>query len=215
MCAEPPRDAVAFNLQIMTIKSYSSVVFLAAALAGVSLLTAQENKQDGAPKKQVAAKGRTSPHESTYARVGASRTLVSITYGRPYSAKGGKGEARKIWGGLVPYGKADRLGADEATMISLQHPIEIGGKTIPAGVHAMYIVPSEEGATKLAFSSNVAKWGIPVDESKDIARVDLTKEALDESVDQLTIAVENNPPGGVLKIKWEKTQFSVPFTVKA
>jgi hypothetical protein len=48
-------------------------------------------------------------------------------------------------------------------------------------------------------------------------RVDLKKETLPENVDQLTIKVENSPAGsmnGLLKIQWEKTQFSVPFTLK-
>ena len=176
-----------------------------------------EKKKDGAPKKQGTVQ-RVSPHESIYARVageGRDRSLISITYGRPYSARGGKGEPRKIWGGLVPWDKADRLGADEATLILLQHPIEVQGKTIPAGAHTLYIVPSESGPSKLAFSSNIGKWGIPVDETRDIARVDLKKETLDQQVDQLTIAIDNAPPsGGVIRIMWEKTQFSLPFTVK-
>ena len=58
---------------------------------------------------------------------------------------------------------------------------------------------------------------MPVDEKNDLARVDLTKEALSETVEQLMIVVENGPPEsltGVLKIKWEQTQFSLPFAVK-
>jgi hypothetical protein len=159
---------------------------------------------------------RLSPHETTYVRVGtdrASSTLVSVTYGRPYSAKGGKGEARKIWGGQVKWDKAERMGADEATLIVLDKPIEIQGKTIPAGTSAMYIIASESGTSQLAFSTNYAKWGIPVDESHDIARVDLKKEALDEDVPQLTIVLENHGATGLIKIKWEKTQFSVAFNV--
>jgi hypothetical protein len=65
---------------------------------------------------------------------------------------------------------------------------------------------------KLAFSTNIGKWGVPVDETHDLARVDLTKDTLEKPVDQLTLAVENNPAGGgVLKIMWENTQFSVAF----
>jgi len=75
-------------------------------------------------------------------------------------------------------------------------------------------VPSESGASQLAFSSHIAKWGIPVDETKDEARVDLKKEELAENVDQLTIILENHQTSGLIKIKWEKTQFSVPFTIK-
>jgi hypothetical protein len=201
----------------MTKKNLASHALLAAVLlcGGASLL-AQADKKAKAGLPMVAGP-RLSPHETTYVRVGsdrASSSLVSLTYGRPYAAKGGKGEARKIWGGLVPWGKADRLGADEATLIVLQHPIEIGGKTIPAGAHTLYMVPSETGPSKLAFSSHVGKWGVPVDETKDIARVDLKKEPLDEEVNQLTIALENHQTNGLIKIKWEKTQFSVPFTVK-
>ncbi|MBI2151032.1 MAG: DUF2911 domain-containing protein, partial [Acidobacteria bacterium] len=120
-----------------------------------------------------------------------------------------------IWGGLVPWGKPDRLGADEATTLITQHPIDFGGTTIPAGVHTLYIVPSLDGATKLAFSKHIGKWGIPVDESQDVARVDLKKEELSPVVDRLTLAIE--PAGGnngVFKIMWDDTQWSVPFSVQ-
>jgi hypothetical protein len=33
-------------------------------------------------------------------------------------------------------------------------------------------------------------------------------------VDQLTIVLENQQTNGLIKIQWEKTQFSVPFTIK-
>ena len=198
---------------------------LALGLAGLlclPLLAQQPEKKDQPAKKQPAAakKGpgtRTSPHETVYARVGPSRTLVSINYGRPFTQRGGKADAevRKIWGGLVKWDVADRLGSDEATTITLQHPIQIGETTIPAGIHALYIIPSESGTSKLAFSKNATKWGIPVDEKSDIARVDLKKETLEQPVNQLTIAVENDPPtDGVIKIMWEKTQYSVAFTPK-
>jgi hypothetical protein len=78
-------------------------------------------------------------------------------------------------------------------------------------------VPSESGTSKLAISKHIGKWGVPVDESNDITRVDLKKEPLSETVEQLTIAIANVPAqsmNGVLKISWENTMFSVPFTVK-
>ena len=201
------------------IKKLRSPVLVALATFALVPLLAQTAEKQPQKKlaKQVAGPGkRTSPHETVFARIGDSRSLVSITYGRPYRQKGGKsdGEVRKIWGGLVPWDKADRLGSDEATTIVLQDAISIGGTKIPAGIHALYIVPSENGATKLAFSSNPNKWGIPVDEKHDIARVELKKETLSSPVEQLTITVENAPPeGGVIKIAWETTQLSLPFSV--
>jgi hypothetical protein len=169
------------------------------------------------PTARVNSSGGKSPHETTGAVIGDRRTgnRVTITYGRPYSKDPKSGELRKIWGGLVPWGKADRLGSDEATLLLTQKPIVFGTTTIPPGAYTLYIVPSESGPTKLAFSSNLGKWGVPVDESHDVARVDLTKTTLDKSVDQLTISVENDSAtgGGVLRIKWETTEFSAPFTV--
>ena len=43
----------------------------------------------------------------------------------------------------------------------------------------------------------------------------MKKDTLDKTVDQFTMAIEKNPDGGgVIKMMWENTQFSVPFTVK-
>jgi len=186
------------------------VVSAALLLAGSPLLAEQ-------PAPRVASTGGKSPHETTSAVIGERRTgnRVTVTYGRPYIKDPKTGEPRKIWGGLVPWGKADRLGADEATLLLTQKPLVFGSTTIPAGAHTLYIVPSETGPSKLAFSSNLGKWGVPVDETKDIARIDLEKSALDQPADQLTINVENDAVsgGGVLKIKWENTQFTAPFSV--
>jgi hypothetical protein len=197
----------------------STLLIAAAALMCVPAIPAQPApKKDAQPQKQTGARQRLSPHETISTYVGGDRrsgSLVTITYGRPYRQRGGKGEVRKIWGGLVPWAKADRLGADEATTIMTQHPIEIGGRTIPAGAYTLYIVPSQHGTSKLAFSRNIGKWGVPVDETQDVARVDLKKDRLDPVVEQLTIAIEpTTGNSALLKIMWDDTQWSVPFSVR-
>lgn len=196
----------------------STLVTLAIALAGSAALQAQPAATQPAPAQpRVASTGGKSPHETTSAVIGDRKTgnRVTITYGRPFSKDPKTGELRKIWGGLVKWDKADRLGADEATLLLTQQPLLVGETTIPAGAYTLYIIPSENGPTKLAFSTHLGKWGVPVDETHDLARVDLKKDPLEQPVDQLTIAIENDPAGGgMLKIKWENTQFSLPFTVK-
>jgi hypothetical protein len=158
----------------------------------------------------LAQQRRASPHETVSTVIGDRRTgnRITITYGRPYMKE------RKIWGGLVPYDKAWRLGADEATLLITQQPLAFGETTVPAGAYTLYLVPSEGGA-KLAISTRLGQWGIPVDESKDLARIDAKKEALDKPVDQLTIEITKDASGGgAIKISWESTACSVPFTVK-
>ena len=202
---------------------FKSAILFALGLASAAALFAQTPAAAPAtPPKKAASTGGTSPHETISAYIGGTRrtggVLVTISYGRPYSAKGGVGEARKIWGGLVPWDKADRLGSDEATLLVTPVPLVIGETTIPAGAYTLYIVPSETGATKLAFSSNIGKWGIPVDEKHDVARFDLKKSSVEKQVDQLTLALAQDPAApntsGLLTITWETTQFTLPFMVK-
>lgn len=166
---------------------------------------------------RAASTGGNSAHETTSTVIGERRTgcRITITYGRPTIANPKTGEVRTIWGGLVPWEKAWRLGADEATLLLTQKPLVFGDTTIPAGAHTLYLVPSQSGTTQLAFSSNLGKWGVPVDESSDTARVAMQKETLADPVDPLTIGVAyvKETGSGVLTIAWERTQFSAPFTV--
>ena len=187
-----------------------------AALVGAITMMAQPAQPMPMPaKKGMAMGGRISPHETISTRL-SDGSRVTVVYGRPYSKDPKTGEIRKIWGGLVKTGHGDRLGADEATLLLNEKPMVLpDGTVIPAGAHTLYIVVADDLSAKLAFSTNLGKWGIPVDETHDLARVDLKKDELPAHIDQLTLSVERNPGGGgVLKIKWENTQYSLAFTTQ-
>jgi hypothetical protein len=156
--------------------------------------------------------GAVSPHETISATIGGN--TVKITYGRPFSKKPGTDTVRKIWGELVPWDKAWRLGADQATTLVCEKAIVLGGTKVAAGTYTLYMVPSEKGVSKLAISKTTGQWGIPVDEKNDLARVDLKNAPLAPQVDQLTLSLGpgSGANAGVLKIAWEKTQYSIEFT---
>src|SRR5215813_1504778 len=99
------------------------------------------------PLSASAQRPRVSPHETASAVIDGNR--VTVVYGRPYSKDPKSGEVRKIWGTLIPNGKAWRLGADEATLLITQKPIEFGDTTVPPGAYTLYMVPDENGG-KLA-----------------------------------------------------------------
>jgi hypothetical protein len=167
----------------------------------------------------MAQQKRNSPHETVGAVIDGSR--VTVVYGRPHSKDPRGTETRKIWGGLVPYGKVWRTGADEATLLITQRPLKFGDKTVPAGAYTLWTLPNEDGSAKLIVNKQIGQWGAArdlkqiYDEANDVARVDLKKEPLTQPVDQFTMAVERNPAGGgILKMSWENTQYSVPFTVE-
>jgi hypothetical protein len=140
---------------------------------------------------------------------------VTIYYSRPYTKDPKTGAVRKIWGGLIPYGKIWRAGANEATLLVTQGPIEVGGQTIPAGAHTLFVLPEEDGKAQLIVSNQIGQWGLQYDEKQDLLRVPLIKDALAAPLDQFTMAVQRVPGGGgVIKLMWETTQYSLPFTVK-
>jgi hypothetical protein len=161
----------------------------------------------------MAQQKRVSPHETISAVIDGNR--VTITYGRPYTKNPRTGEMRKIWGGLVPYGEVWRLGADEATTLITQKPLMFGDTMVPAGTYTLFMLPQEEGVSKLIINKQTGQWGTQYDEKQDLARIDLKKGASEKPADQLTVAVAKGPSGsGVITITWEDTVFSAHFTVQ-
>ncbi len=158
-------------------------------------------------------KGPVSPHDKVGAKIGGKQ--VTIYYGRPYTKDPKTGKDRVIWGGLVPYGKAWRAGADEATTLISSADLMIGDTMVPAGAYTLYMMPVETGTTKLAISKKIGFWGIPVDTTKDLAQVDMKKDKLDTKVDQFTIAItaKKGEPNEI-QMMWEMSKFSVPVALK-
>jgi hypothetical protein len=188
--------------------------FAVALVVAATLVSSTSAMAQAAKKKQ---RQRISPHETITATVDGDE--LKLVYGRPYSKKPGTEEVRKIWGGLVPYGKVWRTGADEATLLTTAAPIEIGGYSLGAGTYSLFTVPAEDGTAKLVINKKTGQWGIPYNEASEkeneLARIDLKKTTLDKTVDQFTMAIEPQADGGgALKMMWETTQYSVPFTVK-
>lgn len=132
---------------------------------------------------------------------------ISISYGRPYV------RGRKIMGGLVPYGEEWRTGANEATSFVTQADLDVAGTKVPAGSYTLFTLPSE-GDWKLIISKKTGEWGIPYPGAQfDLARIPMKKQALSQSVEQLTISFEKQgASAGRMNIDWEKTRVAVDFS---
>jgi hypothetical protein len=132
---------------------------------------------------------------------------ISIDYGRPFL------KGRKVGKELAPYGKVWRTGANEATALSTDVDLTIGGVKVPAGKYTLYTLPSE-GTWKLIINKQTGQWGTKYDESQDLGRVDMKKSALPQPVEQFTISFDKkNENTADLNLDWENTRVSV--TVKA
>lgn len=136
--------------------------------------------------------------------VGVSK--VEVTYHRP-AVKG-----RAIWGDLVPYGKVWRLGANNATTLTLSHPARVNGHDVPAGQYALFAIPTPESWT-LILNRKAQQWGAYFyDPKEDLLRFDVKPRSGEHAE---WFAIDVTPASDrVLNavVKWEKLQ--VPFTIE-
>jgi len=161
---------------------------LTIALATLMMVAAQAAAQKD--KSQ-----RASPPGQATTTIGGK--AVTIDYSRP-SAKG-----RTIFGGIVPYGKVWRTGANEATTLKTEGDITINGSRIPAGTYTLFTLPGEGGA-KLIVNKETGQWGTAYKQDQDLVRIDLKQEKTSAPVEQFTIRFEGNK----LLIEWENTRWS-------
>ena len=145
--------------------------------------------------------GALSDRDSVTATVGTAN--VWIDYSRP------RKRGRQIWGSLVPWERVWRLGANQATQFRTDVDLEIGGKTVPAGLYTLWMRPSQQ-APELIVSSLQRVFGTQYDPSKDFARIPMTRSAAAATVERLTIGIRD----GVLVVEWDDAVYSVPVRAK-
>jgi hypothetical protein len=147
---------------------------------------------------------RISPKAAVKQTVGF--TDVEIDFSRP----GVKG--REIWGGLVPYNKVWRAGANEATKITFSDDVKVNGNILKAGRYGFFAIPSEDNW--ILICNKVAdQWGaFEYNEAEDVLRIEVTPEEgyFQEWLDY-TIT-KTSETTAVVKLEWEKLK--VPFTVE-
>ena len=127
---------------------------------------------------------------------------VTLEYGRPNVGD------RKIWGGLVPYGKVWRTGADEATTITFSADVTIEGEKLAAGTYGLFTLPGED-EWAVIFNKVAEQWGaFDYDAGQDELRVKAKPRAA-EHVESMEFEIE----GSSVVLRWEK--LAVGFTVAA
>jgi hypothetical protein len=133
-------------------------------------------------------------------------TDITVKYHRPLV------NGRKIWGGLVPYGKVWRAGANENTTIEFSDPVSIEGQPLPKGVYGLHIIPNADSWTVI-FSKTNTGWGsYSYKQDEDALRVNVKPKPLAQSEEALEFEFEDlKPDSTAVTMKWEKV--GVPFTV--
>src|ERR1700761_702131 len=100
------------------------------------------------------------PSPPATAEVTLNGKKIRIDYSRP-SLKG-----RKVGKELAPYGEVWRTGANEATALTTEGDLNIGGVKVPAGKYTLYTLPAE-GTWKLIINKQTGQWGTEYNKSQD------------------------------------------------
>ena len=147
-----------------------------------------------------------SQHATITQRIGV--TDISVEYSRPDK------RGREIFGGLVPYGKVWRTGANSPTKIKFSDAVKIGGQEVPAGEYALYTIPNEN-EWSIVLSKNLKLWGAyGYKPDADALRVNVKPTALADAVETFTIGFDNlKDDSATLALEWDKTRVPVELTV--
>jgi hypothetical protein len=160
------------------------------AFLAVSLSACAQDDKDKRPSPPTKATGK------------AGNTTITIDYSAP-SVKG-----RKIFGGLEPYGKVWRAGANEATVIEFDNDVKIEGKALPKGKYGFFAIPNENEWT-LIFSKTWNQWGAyRYKQEDDALRVKVKPSKTSSLTEKLNYTVN----GGKVTLAWENT--AVSFNVQ-
>ena len=160
------------------------MLLLSFALLATTFVFAQE-------AAKPAPKAMASPVAKAEGKIGDKS--IAISYHQP-AVKG-----RKIWGDLVPFGKIWRTGANNATTITLDKDVKMGGKTLAAGRYAIFSIPTATDWT-IIFNKGADQWGAyDYKESDDVLRIKAKSAKSDAFNERLTFAVKEKQ----IALMWE------------
>jgi Protein of unknown function (DUF2911) len=145
-----------------------------------------------------------SQHARVTQRIGL--TDITIDYHRPLVA------GRKIFGGLEPYGRVWRAGANLNTTIEFTDSVRVEGRPLAKGVYGLHMIPGESSWVVI-FSTNSTAWGsFTYDSTEDALRVTVRPQPIAPR-EVLTYDFDDPKPGSVIvTMRWERV--AVPVTVE-
>lgn len=181
---------------------------LCAALSAALLAAAcaPANAQMGATNSGPAPGEAPYVSEPATASVTVAGGTIDIHYNTPHM------HGRKIMGGLVPYGKVWRTGANPATTLITSVPLKFGNLLVPAGTHTIYSLPSPD-TWQLIINNQTGQWGLTYNQNMDLGRIPMKAKPMTAPQDVMSLSFENTTANSTeLHIRWETTDRYVTIT---
>ena len=135
-------------------------------------------------------------------------TEISIRYYRPVL------RGRVAFPGIVSWGRTWTPGADSATRIETSGPLDIEGKSLPAGKYSIWVIPRENEAWTVIFNRAADVFHLSYDESQDALRVDAKATTSAEAVETLEYSFPLvDADSAVMRLQWGA--FALPLRIHA
>ena len=139
-------------------------------------------------------------------RASVGGAALAVEYSRPLM------RGRTLLGGLIPYDRVWRTGANAATHLSTTAPIRLAGVPLDAGTYTLWTLPARSGV-QLVINRQTGQWGTSYDARNDIARVAMRVDSLASPVERFTIRIDTT--GSRLLMEWGSFSWSAPVEVAA
>jgi hypothetical protein len=154
----------------------------------------------------IAVAQYTSPPAETATTIAGKR--ITIKYCAPSM------HGRKIFGGLEPYNRVWRAGANEATALHSDADLDIKGILVPKGDHTLFVWLDAK-QWQLIVNKQTGQWGLEYNQAQDAGRVamDMSKPPAPIETFKITLSSAGGNKGK-LQLEWENTIAAVPVTVK-
>lgn len=132
-------------------------------------------------------------------------TYLKITYGQPQKS------GRVIFGGLVPYSKVWRTGANEATEVTITNDIKINNTLLKTGTYSLFTIPEKDKWT-IIFNSDLGQWGdYNYNTKMDVLRFEVPSSIIPDNVvfESFTIRINQKTDTAELSLLWDRTQVNI------
>lgn len=127
-------------------------------------------------------------------------STITLAYSRPNM------NGRKIFGGLEPYGKVWRTGANQIPSITFESEVTVAGNKVAPGTYGILTIPNKDKWT-IIFTKNNNQWGsYTYNEAEDLFRFSVIPQLLDKPVETFTISFSDVTPNSAkMNLSWENT----------
>ena len=180
-------------------------------LVDVARLDSQPDIKSIADRWEAAEKAaggftQLSPRDTVRATIG--NDSIMIDYSRPHA------RGRTLVGGIIPYDRVWRTGANAATQFRTSAPIRLAGIQLAAGTYTLWTVPHQNGVD-LVVNAQSGQWGTEYNHARDVGVAAMQSMTLSTPVDQFTISVTSNDARhGTLAMAWGSFRWTAPMEIR-